>query len=105
MSKIRELNDVFRSTFKDGKVVKTAGIDHLHTTHQAVTVLRVQHFDRWTKETDPDGEHIFGTLTVAGTGIAWRIDYYDKTMMYQSHDPSDPTKTHRVLTIMLASEL
>ena len=41
--------------------------------------------------------------------IFWKIDYYDRASFGTGHDmgsedPSDPAKTLRVLTIMLASE-
>jgi uncharacterized protein DUF3768 len=32
------------------------------------------------------------------------IDYYDPTEEFGSQDPADPTKTVRVLTILLADE-
>ena len=32
--------------------------------------------------------------------VASRIDYYDKTLAYHSTDPSDPSVTERVITIM-----
>ena len=42
--------------------------------------------------------------TSDGQTIFFKIDYFDKTLMYNSPDPSDPAVTERVITIMLADE-
>tara|TARA_Y100000815_G_C12948051_1_gene351839 strand:- start:59 stop:265 length:207 start_codon:yes stop_codon:yes gene_type:complete len=64
----------------------------------------VAEFNDFTSDNDPYGEHDFGTLTVGGRRINWKIDYYDNDLKYGSPDPADPSVTTRVLTIMLASE-
>lgn len=64
----------------------------------------MQRFDTFTPDNDPHGEHDFGLLTVSGHRVMFKIDYYDPSMSYGSEDPSDPARTCRVLTIMLAGE-
>ena len=58
----------------------------------------------FTTENDPYGEHDFGSVTIDGTNLFWKIDYYDLSLQYGSSDPSDPAQTARVLTITLAEE-
>lgn len=53
---------------------------------------------------DPHGERDFGAFEHRGTRLFWKIDYYDPTLSFGSEDPTDLAKTHRVLTIMLASD-
>ena len=53
---------------------------------------------------DPHGERDFGVFEHQGQKLFWKIDYYDPTLSFGSDDPTDLSKTHRVLTILLASE-
>jgi hypothetical protein len=102
--RIRELNDVFRTTWLTGKVLLTSGIQNLPDTTQSRIVEAVQGFDTFTPDNDPHGEHDFGAVTVEGHKVFWKIDYYDPTLQYGSEDPANPAVTKRVLTIMLAEE-
>jgi hypothetical protein len=66
---------------------------------------KVERFDAFTQDNDPYGERDFGVFDYEGVGkIFWKIDYYAPDLMRHSDDPSDPRKTVRVLTIMLAEE-
>jgi hypothetical protein len=82
------------------------GIDSLHGLEgypdQAAILGKVIAFDQFTEDNDPHGEHDFGAFDHAGQRIFWKIDYYDPPEEFGSEDPTDPTKTTRVLTIMLA---
>lgn len=102
--KIRALNDAFRSSMTGGRVMLTAGIDALPLDVKAMVVRRVATFSAFTPDNDPYHEHDFGNFEIGGRKIFWKIDYYDAAMQYGSDDPSDPQKTTRVLTIMLAEE-
>ena len=103
-TRIRVLNDNFRSTFIGGQVVLSAGIADLSLGVRAQVVLKVQNFADFTADNDPYGEHDFGSFEVAGETFFWRIDYYDSRCEFGSEDPADPEKTTRVLTIMFAGE-
>lgn len=105
-AKIRELNDAFRTTLdrRLGLVMMTAGVDALSNFHKGLLLERVRTFDTFTGDNDPHGEHDFGSFTVAGRKFFFKLDYYDLAMEFGSEDPADPTKTTRVLTVMLAEE-
>ena len=103
-AQIRALNDALRSTFEGGRVLVTSGVSALGTEAVAAVLDRVRAFADFTEDNDPNGEHDFGAFEIGGNGFFFKIDYYDPTMDAGSEDPSDPAKTTRVLTIMLASE-
>ena len=58
----------------------------------------------FTEDNDPHGEHDFGSFEMAGEKFFWKIDYFDLDLKFHSPDAANPDLTHRVLTIMLASE-
>ena len=104
MNKIALLNDAFRRTFARGKVVMTAGVYALPDMVKAAALHKAATFDEFTEANDPYGEHDFGSFELCGRKFFWEIEYYDRAMEYKSEDPSDPAKTTRVMTVMLASE-
>jgi hypothetical protein len=102
---IAQLNDALRTTFTGGHVMLTEGIQALPDEAKATVIAEVQGFQSFTEDNDPHGEHDFGAFDLAGAGkVFWKIDYYDLTLTMGSRDPADPSRTTRVLTIMLASE-
>ena len=101
---IRDLNDKFRRSLIGGTLLLTAGIVALGAQAQARIIGAVQAFDAFTPDNDPYGEHDFGNIEVDGEKIFFKFDYYDLNQAMHSDDPADPTKTERVLTIMLADE-
>ena len=110
---IRALNDKLRQTLTGGEVMITAGIQAMSPEDQARVLAAVRAFDAFTDDNDPWGEHDMGALDVEVDGpgfgttthrIFFKHDYYDPTLSFLSDDPADPSKTVRVLTIMLADE-
>jgi Protein of unknown function (DUF3768) len=102
--RIRALNDVLRCYAIGGERVVTAGIMEFHPDTIATVINAVAKFDDFTADNDPYGEHDCAVLDVLGERIMFKIDYYDLSKTGHSPDPSDPTVTARVMTIMLASE-
>ena len=103
-TRIRELNDAFRRTFSSGRVMLTPGVHELPDMVKAAALQKTATFDAFTEDNDPHGEHEFGSFELCGRKFFWKIEYYDRAMEYGSEDPSDPAKTTRVMTVMLASE-
>ena len=105
MTDIKTLNDNFRKTFIGGRVMLTSGIRAKTQDEIAEILEKVRSFDNFTTANDPYGEHDFGSFDYKGQKIFFKIDYYDLNYEYMSENPSDPTITNRVLTIMLALDL
>src|SRR5450631_253732 len=60
-------------------------------------------YDDFCYANDPHEEHDFGSFETEGKTIFFKIDYFDRSLSMYSPDPSDPTVTERVITIMLAA--
>ena len=103
-ARIAELNDHFRKTGNGGKTVMTHAVAHLPVEIVACAVAIVTKFNGFTADNDPHEEHDFFSFEVAGEKFFWKCDYYDKALEFGSEDPSDPEKTTRVATLMLASD-
>lgn len=102
---IRRLNDQFRRFgIGNGRVTFTLGIHDQGLGFTGDVIDAVRDFEAFDRDNDPHGEHDFGALTVDGQRIFFKIDYYDLDLQGHSPDAADPEVTHRVLTIMLASE-
>jgi Protein of unknown function (DUF3768) len=102
--RIRTLNDELRRNLLNCHAVITAGVAALGPEAIARIVKTIAVYDDFCDANDPYEEHDFGALEVDGQVIFFRIDYFDKALTYHSPDPSDPSVTERVITIMLAEE-
>jgi Protein of unknown function (DUF3768) len=103
-ARIRALNDQLRRSGRGGRVMMTSGIEALGAAGIARVMAVVAAFDAFTGDNDPYGEHDCAILTVDGTQVLFKIDYFDRNLAYHSPDPTDPNVTERVMTVMLASE-
>jgi hypothetical protein len=102
--RIRALNDELRRNLPNGPAVMTAGIAALGPEAVARIVKTIAVYDDFCHANDPYQEHDFGSFEADGHTIFFKIDYFDKARTYHSPDPSDPSVTERVITIMLAEE-
>jgi hypothetical protein len=104
-ARIRALNDAFRTRGEGGgTILVTAGVAALGESAVVAILEGVRTFDLFSDANDPWREHDFGSFAHCEETIFFKIDYYDQARTAGSPDPADASLTHRVLTIMLASE-
>ncbi len=108
-ARIRALNDAFRcgdanTPFFFTEFTITSGVAAHGEEFVEEAMAAVVSYDDFTADNDPYGEHDFGAFDLGGQRLFWKIDYYDTQLEHGSPDPSDPSVTRRVLTILLASE-
>ena len=102
--RIRTLNDDLRHHLTGGVAMITPGIAALGQEAVERIVKTIAVYDNFCHANDPYEEHDFGSFEAEGEKIFFKIDYFDRTVTYHSPDPSDPSVTERVITIMLADE-
>ena len=103
-TRIRTSNDAFRTTFRGGRVMITAGVSALTHTVQRAVFQKIQAFDAFDDDNDPWGKHDFISIEHDGQTFFAKIDCYNRDLSGHSEDATDPEKTCRVMTIMLAEE-
>ena len=108
MSRIAQINNFFRKAVltnqvTDGRCIVTQGVASLAADTQTAILDKVRDYDKFTPDHDPNAEHDFGVIEIAGVEkVYWKIDTYeDETLQWRAEDPENG---YRVLTIMLASE-
>ena len=105
LKRIQRLNDALRRGSVDyGSVVITQGVQALGEEALPRISAKVAEFGDFSPENDPHGEHDFGAFDHDCEKLFWKIDYFDRALKMHSPDKANPSVTHRVLTIMLASE-
>ena len=104
MTDIKTLNDNLRKNLIGGKIVLTQGIEAKTYEEIAEIMLKIRHFNNFTPDNDPYGEHDFLSIDYKGNKIFAKIDYYDLNYEFMSENPANPDITNRVLTILLSCE-
>ena len=82
----------------------TTGVAALGPEAVARIVKTIAVYDDFCHDNDPYEEHDFGSFEADGHIIFFKIDYFDRALTCHSRDPSDPTVTERVITVMLPEE-
>ena len=101
---IRHYNDELRRNLTCGGAFMTVGVAALGPEIAERICDAVMLYDDFALDSDPHGERAFGSIKVEGHTIFFKLDYYSLDMEHGSPDPSDPSVTKRILTIMLAEE-
>ena len=100
---IRALNDAFRTTLTGGKVLMTAGVDALPSDVKAMVIRRVATFSDFTGERPTRRARLRKLLSRRP-----KVLFQDRLLRFEHGvrigRPDDPSKTTRVLTIMLVAE-
>lgn len=102
--RVRQLNDLLRTTFSSGRVMLTAEVLAMDDDDRLRLLQAVSAFQEFSLANDPYGEHDFGRVEVGRFGYFFKIDYYDLDLRHQSPDPADTTVTARIMTIMREDE-
>jgi Protein of unknown function (DUF3768) len=103
-ARISALNDELRRFGRGGRVMITSGIEALGAAAITCILAAIASFAAFTPDNDPHAEHDCAILTVDGIRVLFKVDYYDADLAYHSPDPSDPSVTRRVMTVMRADE-
>ena len=101
---IARLNDELRKTGQGGKLMITRSVSKLSGYRPDILATALAEYDGFSARNDPYAERDFGNLTLFGTDLLWKIDYYDTEHKFGSEDPANPEITRRVLTVMTAAD-
>ncbi|WP_300063801.1 DUF3768 domain-containing protein [uncultured Roseobacter sp.] len=89
-----------------GRMVVTQSMCEAGDGFVAEAIQGVGAFDTFEPENDPSGWHDFGSVTIRGETVFWKIDLYeaDSEFRFGAEAPDNPATTMRVLTIMMARD-
>ena len=100
-SKIIQLNDQLRISFKGGRVQMTPDFYELDARLRGRALSVMARYNKF----DDSSEHDWGVFIFAGYSFEWRIEYRTKDGTGVSPDPADPEKTLRVLTLYAVDDV
>jgi hypothetical protein len=101
--RIRELNDDLRIYGRGGETYRTEKIVALPIKLQEELGGRIRAYI-FTRDNDLFQEHDYGFLKFRRRNFVFKIDYLKLESDEPSEDPSDPGKTRRILSLMMADE-
>lgn len=90
--------------FVPGKSVWTATFEAEPAAFKRAALKAIGEMETFDADNDPDGFHDFGSVSVDGRDVWFKIDAYDQNYEYGSEDPADLETTRRVLTILFPSD-
>ncbi len=99
--KIIELNDQLRTTFKGGRVQMPASIYDLDERLRGRALAVMTRYNKF----DKDSDHDMGVFIFVGYSFEWHIEYQGTNGEGISPDPSDASKTFRVLTLYALNDV
>jgi hypothetical protein len=105
-TRIAALNDALRKDPSKPLWVFTAGVMSRGPGFVNGAINAVKAFTSFTADNDPYGEHDFGSVTVDGIDLYFKIDCFDADTghSFGASNPEIEDATSRVLTIMLVAE-
>lgn len=101
---IARLNDQLRKTGQGGTIMVTRTVMDLPEFNAVMLAAALATYQAFDADNDPHGERDFGDLTLFGTDLLWKIDYYDASLQFGSDDPANSKVTKRVLTVMTTAD-
>lgn len=89
-----------------GRMIATQTLMAAGDGFVAEAVKATGEFDTFEPDNDPEGWHDFGSVTIRGEIVFWKIDLYEagSDFRYGAEAPGNPATTMRVLTIMMAQD-
>lgn len=100
-TRIIELNDRLRTTFKDGRVQMMPSAYDLEPRLCGRVLFALSKYRKF----DDESEHDHGTFTFAGYLFEWHIEYRSTDDAGPSDNPGDSERTLRVLTLYVIADL